>query len=50
MDVPLEQKWLVELNGNAALTLEFKVQSKTTKLTIKMPRTLSYATFGGEPM
>jgi hypothetical protein len=48
MDVPLDQKWLVELNGNAVLTLEFKVQSKVTKLAIKMPRSQSYATFGGE--
>ncbi|CAB3992609.1 uncharacterized protein LOC113676378 [Paramuricea clavata] len=47
MDVPLDQTWLVELNGNAVLTLEFKVQSKMTKLAIKMPRTQSYATFGG---
>jgi hypothetical protein len=48
MDFPLDQKWLVELNGNAVLTLEFKVQSRMTKLAIKMPRTQSYATFGGE--
>ena len=47
MDFPLDQKWHVELHGDIILTLEFKVQGKMTKLAIEMPKTKSYATFGG---
>ena len=47
MDFPLDQKWHVELRGDIILTLEFKVQGRMTKLAIEMPKTQSYATFGG---
>ena len=47
MDFPLDQKWHVELRGDIILTLEFKVQGRMTKLAIEMPKTESYATFGG---
>ena len=47
MDFPLDQKWYVELHGDVILTLEFKVQGEMTRLAIEMPKTQSYATFGG---
>ena len=48
MDFPLGQKWHVQLDGNVVLTLNFKVQSKMTKLMIRMEKSKSYATFGGK--
>ena len=48
MDFPLAQTWLVQLDGKIILTLNFKVQSKMTKLMISMEKSKSYATFGGE--
>ncbi|XP_028412377.1 uncharacterized protein LOC114535195 [Dendronephthya gigantea] len=47
MDLPLEEKWVVELYGDIKLTTEYKVQGKITRLSINMPQARSYATFGG---
>jgi hypothetical protein len=48
MDLPFDQKWLVQLNGNIVLTLNFKVQRKMTKLVIKMAKSTNHITLGGE--
>ena len=48
MDISLDQKWLVELDGNIVLSLNFKVNSKMTKLMIGMTKSKSVVTFGGE--
>ncbi|XP_028408854.1 uncharacterized protein LOC114531441 [Dendronephthya gigantea] len=47
MDSLLDQKLQAELDGEIMLTLEFIIQGKMTKLSIKMAQTLSYASFGG---
>ncbi|XP_028412378.1 uncharacterized protein LOC114535196 [Dendronephthya gigantea] len=47
LESPLDEKWVVELNGNIILTLELEVHGKFTKLSLNMPQTRSNATFGG---
>ena len=48
MDFPLNQKWVVQLDGDILLTLSFKIQSKMTKVVIRMVKSKSYVTFGGK--
>ena len=48
MDFPLRQNWSVDLLGDIILNLEFEVQGKITNLAVKMPKTQSYAKFGGD--
>ncbi|XP_028408846.1 uncharacterized protein LOC114531439 [Dendronephthya gigantea] len=47
MDSLLDRKLLAVLDGRIALHMEFIVEGKMTKLSIKIARTISYATFGG---
>ena len=47
LDSPLDQEWNADLYGDIKVTMEFQVEGKTTKLTLKAPQSIGYAKIGG---
>lgn len=47
LDNPLDEEWKMDMYGNMKLTMEFQVLGKMSNVTLKAPRSLSYAVLGG---
>lgn len=47
LDNPLYEEWKIDMYGNMKLTMEFKVLGKIGNVTLKAPRSFSYAVLGG---